>query len=347
MPKKVKADPQEDIEDDDLDTGEDTEPESKSAPEEPATSSEGDGGEGAPSPPEPPPPFWSKLGQEYADLDEETAATKLQERLRAAEETQQRERYFAFQAQQYQQQLAQREQQIQQWQQQQAYAAQQQQQAATAWKAPEYDPRWLSSVKRDEQGNLVPLHSGIDPTLPAKIQAYAEWKAENEKSFWQNPGDFVWQQVQPQVSQYLQQNIQQAIAHDRAMREVQDWEQTHRHILFDQNNQPTVVGRRIAQQAQMLGGDSPNRQAWDSALKIVHGELVIQQAQQADPNKVNQTKKMDVLKQGATQTRNRDGTFKRPETRRAPNPKLDIEDRMKQAFAEAGYDENHVFADKN
>lgn len=341
MPKKVKADPQEDIEDDDLDTGEDTEPESKSAPEEPATpsSAESDGGEETPAPP---PPFWSKLGAEFAELDEETAATRLQEKLRAAEEADQQRRYWAFQAQQHQQALAQREQQIQQWQQQQAYLAQQQQQQQTQWKAPEYDPRWLNLVERNEKGQLVPV-PGADPTLPSKIQAYAEWKAENEKSFWQNPGDFVWQQVQPQVSQYLQQNIAQAIQHDRAQREVQEWENAHRHILFDQNNQPTVVGRRIAAQAQMLGGDNPNRQAWDAALKIVHGELVIQQQQQADPNKVNAEKKHDLLKRGATQTRNRDGTFKRPETRREPNPNLDIEDRMKAAFAEQGWDESTVF----
>lgn len=328
MPKK-KTDA-EDIENEELDA---TPVEDAAPPDEAATSPEGaDGSE--PSTEPPPPPFWSRLGDEFAELDEDTAAQRLQERLRAAEEAQQRERYWAFQADQNQRALAQREQQIQAWQQHQAQVAQQQQ-TQSQWQAPEYDPRWLNLVERNEKGQLVPV-PGADPTLPAKIHAYVEWKSEQEKSLWQNPGEFVWGQIQSKLDQHVQQQVAQALQQDRQMREVQEWSDRHKAILFDPQGQPTQVGRRIAQTAQALGGNNPSISVWQAALNSVHGELAIQQAQQPNPAQVNQARKQELLRRGATQTRNRDGTFGRPETPRTVNHKIPMEERLKQEFAAAG-----------
>jgi hypothetical protein len=320
--------PAEDVEDEVLD---ETPPETTETTDD-SPPSEDVGGEETAST-EPPPSFLSRLGGEFADLDEDSAATRIQERLRAAEQAEQERRFWAYQAQTLQQQQAQQQAQWQAHQQQQAQAAQSQ----SAWKAPEYDPGWLSMVKRDEAGNLVAIN-GADPTLPSKIQAYANWKSQQEQEFWKNPGDFAWGQIQPKLDQYVSQQVQQAIQQDRLQREVDDWAQAHSKILFDANNQPTPIGRRIAQHAQALGGQAPPKHVWDAAWRIVHGEMAIERAQRPEPAKVNGDKKMDLLRRGAVQKRNRDGTFTsaRPETRREVNTKIPLEERMKQAFAEAG-----------
>ena len=62
------------------------------------------------------------------------------------------------------------------------------------WNAPEYDPRWLSLVERDEQGRLIPV-PGAAPDLPQKIQNYANWKQEQEQKFWSDPAGFMRDQL--------------------------------------------------------------------------------------------------------------------------------------------------------
>lgn len=331
MPRTNK-DPEDEI-DDPVD---DTPPEAddQATPEEVATSpSEGDGGESAPSP-QPPPSFASRLGGEFADLDDDTALSRLQERLRAAEEAQSRERYYAHQAQQVQRQYEQQQAAIQQWQQQQQLAAQQQ----SAWKAPEFDPGWLAMVRKDADGNLVAA-SGADPTLPQKIQAYANWKQQQEQTFWQNPGDFVFGQIQPQLNQYVQQQVQQAIEYDRQVQAQNAWQEKYRSVLFDANGQVTPVGRRIGQVAQEIGGSNPTVAHFQAAFNSVHGELALQHARTQDPAKVKHEKDMALLQRGASQKRNRDGTFASPETNKPVNFKIPLESRMAQAFAANGIDD--------
>ena len=128
-----------------------------------------------------------------------------------------------------------------------------------------------------------------------------------------------------------------------AQREVAQWEQEHRNILYDQHGRETAIGQKIIAYAKELGGWQVGRQGLDRALKVVYGEVAAQQAQRPNPQQAKQEKDNQFLRNSAQQKRNRDGTFARPETTRKPNPSLDIEDRMKKAFAGAGYDESTVF----
>lgn len=66
--------------------------------------------------------------------------------------------------------------------------------AANRWSPPEYDPAWLTMVTRDANGNLVPKPY-VDPTIPARIQRYADWAQQQQQQLLTDPRKFLFEQV--------------------------------------------------------------------------------------------------------------------------------------------------------
>lgn len=52
---------------------------------------------------------------------------------------------------------------------------------------PEFDPEWMNLVRRDEEGNLVPIATWVDPSIPGKVHKYAQWKQAEEARFLRDP----------------------------------------------------------------------------------------------------------------------------------------------------------------
>ena len=287
---------------------------------------------------EAPPSFLSKLGDDYASLDEDAALARFQQERAEAQQLRQQTQHYAWQLQQLQQQQEQSQRQAQQYQQQQV-----QQQAAEkkAWKAPEYDPRWLALVERNEKGQLVPV-PGADPTLPQKIQNYADWKAQNEQKFWADPGGFVHEQLQDRIATMVQEQATQAIQQYHRDREISDWEKANSQWFYGANGQITAEGQMVIKYANdFLGGKAGGAAGLDLARKAVYGELVARQ--QVTPAQANGNKKMDLLRNGAQRKINRDGQRDRPD-RKTPLSNLPLEHRFKKALEEEGIELNDVDA---
>ncbi len=45
-----------------------------------------------------------------------------------------------------------------------------------AWQAPEYNEQWMAVVERDPETGQLRSKPGYDPSLPQKVQAYADWR---------------------------------------------------------------------------------------------------------------------------------------------------------------------------
>lgn len=58
--------------------------------------------------------------------------------------------------------------------------------SAWQWQAPEFDPAWYNLF--DANGQPLP---GVDPTVVAKVRAYAKWKQEQESNFWRDPRSVI------------------------------------------------------------------------------------------------------------------------------------------------------------
>ena len=49
-------------------------------------------------------------------------------------------------------------------------------QVTPAWQPPEFQKEWLKQVERDPETGLLRAKPGYDPGLPARVQAYADWR---------------------------------------------------------------------------------------------------------------------------------------------------------------------------
>lgn len=81
------------------------------------------------------------------------------------------------------------------------------------WQSPPpWNDDWLRLVKRDENGDLVPIN-GADPTLPQKIMERQRWEERAQRTFFENPQQFIYEALQglPQFQETMGQRIQQEI----------------------------------------------------------------------------------------------------------------------------------------
>lgn len=70
------------------------------------------------------------------------------------------------------------------------------------WQPVPYDPQWANLLTRDDQGNIVPRSSGIDPALPEKYRRGQEWLQQQQADFFTDPRQLVTKAMQPVISGY-------------------------------------------------------------------------------------------------------------------------------------------------
>lgn len=180
---------------------------------------------------------------------------------------------------------------------------QQAQQPAPWWKAPEYDPAWVTKLTRDPAtGQIVPVQ-GAPPDIVAKFTAWSEHRQNFLDKFAQNPIDAIKPGIQQLVQEMIAPALQQATIQQNEARRAEalvsqnaDWlhERTPTgDYARDQfgNKVLSVWGQRYAgyaQQAQQLGiagTDNMHNYAMglverDFAVAQIRAQQAAQQGQQ-------------------------------------------------------------------
>lgn len=252
------------------------------------------------------------------------------------------------------------------WLQEQQQRAQQQtqQQPAPWFKAPEYDPAWITKLTRDPAtGQLVPV-AGAPPDIVQKFTAFAEHRQQFIDKLAQDPiaalRPGLEQLVQTMVAPLIQQSMQQQVEARKAEQLVQqhaDWlheKDANGVAVRDQfgNKVLSVWGQRYAgyaQQAQQLGIYGTEN-AHSYALGMVERDFAVaqiraqqqaqagvQQGQQAKNDFVNAARHQpNVGSQHAL------GTNGAPAKPSAPqlNNTVDLANLLRQRMQAAGYGPN-------
>lgn len=118
------------------------------------------------------------------------------------------------------------------------------------WKnKPDFDPRWLSKLARDKDGNVVAA-PGEDPQLPYKVRAYLDWKERAEQIQTDDPLGFFWDvaTAHPEftgaVNSMIQQQVAQAVANIKG---EQLLDKSRGDLISDKNGELTPLGQAYAQ----------------------------------------------------------------------------------------------------
>jgi hypothetical protein len=127
-----------------------------------------------------------------------------------------------------------------------AYLLQQQQMAQQAqptrpWAAPAFKREWLAQVETDPETGQLRAKPGYDPSLPEKVQAYADWRDK----FLQAPDEVL----KPWVAAEAQQIVQQQMATYQEQAQAQQLVQAEAQWMF----QGGRVGAPLTAAGQMYG----------------------------------------------------------------------------------------------
>jgi hypothetical protein len=173
-------------------TQEPVETDSASPPSPPESSESGLATDSEASSPPPSPPSWREQAGQYGlDLSSyETDEAALQHLAAQAKVTQDQQALAQY-GQEFVKHAADGS-----WQQYQEWKAQQAQPQAPAepklWDPPEWNPNWLTQVRQDDDGNLVPDTSrGGNPETVAKVQRYLQFRQDQQEKFWSDPYSFM------------------------------------------------------------------------------------------------------------------------------------------------------------
>ena len=117
-----------------------------------------------------------------------------------------------------------------------------QEQSQNWWKAPEYDPGWLSKLVRDPQTGEIRALPGSDPTIVPKYLAWVEHQRQFMDRFSQNPIEAIRPGIEQIIEAKAQQMIQQHLGQYR--------EQQQAAALLEQNSswmqqQDPATGRPV------------------------------------------------------------------------------------------------------
>jgi len=148
----------------------------------------------SPSPPEAAPagPSWRERAQEYGlDLSTYGSDEEALQALAAQSKASQDQQALAQYGQEFVKHAADGS-----WQEYQGWKAQQSQPQAPAepklWDPPEWNPNWLTQVKQDDDGNLMPdTARGGNPETVAKVQRYLQFRQDQQEKFWSDPYTFM------------------------------------------------------------------------------------------------------------------------------------------------------------
>lgn len=108
------------------------------------------------------------------------------------------------------------------------------------WSPPEYDPSWEHLLRRDEQGNLVPIN-GAPPDLPGRYLQYQQYRREQLDRFLQNPFTFFEEPVKQLAQQIADQAVQQHMSGYRDNQFAHDFVRQNESWLYARDAQGNVV----------------------------------------------------------------------------------------------------------
>lgn len=108
------------------------------------------------------------------------------------------------------------------------------------WSPPEYDPSWEHLLRRDEQGDLVPIN-GAPPDLPGRYLQYQQYRREQLDRFLQNPFTFFEEPVKQLAQQIADQVVQQHMGGYRDNQFAHDFVRQNESWLYARDAQGNVV----------------------------------------------------------------------------------------------------------
>jgi len=274
---------------------------------------------------------------------------------------------FAQQAQaaaqqaQYWQQVAPHWTAFQQWQAQQAQPQQPQQPQQPAqpttqdkeyWpKPPEWNPRWVDMIERDEAGNVVGLKPGASPDLLQKIQAYSDYRNERINALAENPHEALWGGFEERVQKLIEERMQRTIAEYDANQSARQFVNQNANWLVGQDPLGNVVLRPEGQQFQhalqyLIDSGVANPDARRAlAMQLIRGQYAeahlrqIQQGAPQQPANGQQRRQADQqFLRAAARKPNRAGSVPRAAMPSVPqNDKIDFATLFRSRLREQGY----------
>jgi hypothetical protein len=296
------------------------------------------------------------------DADDEAAARLIAQNFQQTYQQAQQAQWYRQQALTLQQQQAQ-------WQAQQQ-AAQQPQAPPQPEKPkkPEWNPDWAKLVRRDPETNqLVPVNPHIRPDIPEKVEAYLQWKQQQQEKWLEvDPEEFQAKAIAEAKAQAAEELNQRLAQHEQPWRQQQNVATAQqiltqqKDVLFqlDPTGNPLTDGygnpvlsplgqefQQIVMGLNQLGIADPQQKAY-MANAILHynahlnGQQVqAQQAatQQAPPSPqqayLNKAKAAITGRPRGTQVANSLANSNPP----PQNPSLDFKQMLERKFDEAGF----------
>lgn len=146
---------------------------------------------------------------------------------------------------------------------------------AKFWNPPEYNTGWMSQVKQNEDGSLVPL-PGASPDIPGKILAYQNFRREQAEKFMSNPATFIEPIVRHLAREQAQELIQQQMRRRDDTQSSQAFVQENQSWLYEIDPATKMVKQQ--QQFDPSTGQytfKPQLSQWGQAF----GHYVQQEAQ--------------------------------------------------------------------
>lgn len=187
---------------------------------------------------------------------------------------------------------------------------------------PEYDPKWLDMVHRNEAGELV-AKPGAMPDLPQKINAYAQAREDALNRFLSDPMGLIQGQMGEVIDQRAGQIAMGAMRQYQQAEALRKFEADNTEWVFDKGTRNLTPAaqhwNQFYAEAQQYGLADPITYATDKFDALLYRLKINEDAQRKEPT--NQERKESFL-EAAARKPNRTGTFEKA-TRRTPaqNPK--------------------------
>lgn len=129
------------------------------------------------------------------------------------------------------------------------------------WNPPEFNPSWMSMLKRDEQGNLA-LQPGVPPDVLPKYQAYQQYRQEFAEKFLNNPIDTMEPIIQQIVRAEAQQLVQQSVSQQRDHQFANSFVQENTSWLYERDAMGNVAQQQIFNPTTGQYSLAPVMSAW-------------------------------------------------------------------------------------
>ena len=103
------------------------------------------------------------------------------------------------------------------------------------WNPPEYDPTWVTQLKRNEDGSIVAL-PGAPADLPMKYQRYQQWRQAEVDKFIGNPFKYMEPAIKHLAGQIAAEQAQSNVGSYKDQVEAQGFIQQHSDWLFENDS---------------------------------------------------------------------------------------------------------------